>query len=194
MENCKNYIQVSDAGNYFGHSGIGRILLAYELQTTVDCWGSIPYSQAFQGTGNIDAKYDSDVSVYAAITQLVYDGINKLNQNAQTLAGNQPGPEDFIYNGNMGEWIKFGNAILARIFIHQSKGNAAMADSAMAHAALSFASNADNARLVIPRPQLIALGIILPSGTRCIMPILTILPKLLLVECFLHRMIPVTVF
>lgn len=152
MENCKNYIQVSDAGNYYGHSGIGRLLLAYELQTTVDCWGSIPYSQAFQGTSNLNAKYDSDVSVYAAITQLVYDGINKLNQNGQSLAGNQPGAEDFIYNGNIAEWIKFGNAILARIFIHQSKGNAAMADSALAHASLSFASNADNARLVYTSP------------------------------------------
>jgi hypothetical protein len=152
MENCKNYIQVSDAGNYYGHSGIGRILLAYELQTTVDCWGNIPYSQAFQGTANINAKYDTDVSVYTTITQLVYDGINKLNQNAQSLAGNQPGAEDFIYKGNMAEWIKFGNAILARIFIHQSKGNAAMADSAMAHASLSFAGNADNARLVYTSP------------------------------------------
>src|SRR5436853_3213285 len=37
---------LSDQKEYNVYGGISRILMAYTLQVTVDCWGKIPYSQA----------------------------------------------------------------------------------------------------------------------------------------------------
>jgi hypothetical protein len=56
-----------------------------------------------------------------------------------------PGSDDVIYGGNSAKWIKFGHAIKARLFIHQSKGNAAMANNALTEIGQSFANVADNA-------------------------------------------------
>ncbi len=59
-----------------------------------------------------------------------------------------PGSDDVIYGGDLSKWTKFGHAIKARLYLHQSKGNAAMATQALAEAASSFTSSADNARYV----------------------------------------------
>jgi hypothetical protein len=132
--------------------GIGQIMMAYSLQLTVDCWGNAPYSQAFQGTSNKAPVYDVDKALYDTIWSLCYKGITNVNNSANDLA--VPGGDDILYAGSASQWVKFANAILARVFIHQSyiKSTSTnvvpMADSAFAHANASFGSNADDAQVV----------------------------------------------
>jgi hypothetical protein len=149
MENDYSLIQISDAGNYNEYSGISRILMAYTLQVAVDLWGDIPYSEAFRGNlkdQNLHPVFDNGKALYDTITSLINVGINMLNNPAAgTLV---PGGEDVIYGGNAAQWIKFAHAIKARLALHQSKGNAAMATQALAEIALSFKSNADNAQYI----------------------------------------------
>jgi hypothetical protein len=147
MENCKNYMNVSDAAGYNGHSGIARLLMAYCLQMTVDCWGNVPYSQAFMGVNNLNPVYDQASSVYSVIAQLVNDGIGFMNKDSLNAVSLQPGAEDFIYGGNPASWIQFGHSILARLYIHQSKNNPAMAASALAQANMGISSSANNAQV-----------------------------------------------
>lgn len=143
MENDIALMQNADAHGYNTYSGIARILMAYSLQMTVDCWGSIPYSHAFQGLMNKQPAYDNDKALYATIQTLCDSGIIYLNN---TFPGYLvPGSEDELYGGSATQWIKFAHAIKARLYIHQSKGNASMASSALSEIAQSFTSNADNA-------------------------------------------------
>lgn len=149
MENDYTLMQISDAGNYNQYSGISRILMGYSLELAVDLWGKVPYSQAFHGNlenQNLHPVYDDDKALYDTITNLINVGISKLSDpNAGTLV---PGGEDVIYGGDAGKWIMFGHAIKARMALHQSKGNPAMATLALAEIALSFKSNADNAQYI----------------------------------------------
>jgi hypothetical protein len=80
------------------------------------------------------------------VSHLVDAGIALLN-NADAGALT-PGDEDVIFKGKASQWIKFGHAIKARLFIHQSKGNPAMATNALNEIAQSFVSNKDNAQYV----------------------------------------------
>ena len=143
LENNKTLVQISDSKGDNAYSGIGRVLLAYSLQMGVDMWGSLPYSDAFKGADNLQPKYDNDKALYDTITNLLNTGIAQLSNTNK--GPDVPGGEDVIYSGNLAKWIKFAHAIKARLFIHQSKGNAAMATSALAEIAQSFTSNADNA-------------------------------------------------
>jgi hypothetical protein len=146
MGNNKDLMQKSDVGGYNRYSGIARILMAYSLQVMVDMWGDVPYSQALSGDANTHPKYDDDKALYDTIGKLADAGIALLsNANA---GGQKPGADDIIYGGNAAKWIKFGHAIKARLFIHQSKNNAAMAASALTEANLSFTSIADNAEFI----------------------------------------------
>ena len=149
MENDYTLINISDAGGYNAYSGVSRILMAYTMQVTVDLWGSVPYSQAFHGNLSdqiLHPIFDNDKALYDTIANLVDAGISKLND---ADPGNLvPGAEDVIYGGAADQWIKFGHAIKARLYLHQSKGNAAMATQALAEIAQSFEGNADNAQYI----------------------------------------------
>jgi hypothetical protein len=143
LGNNKDLLTRSDAGGYNVYSGISRILMAYSLQLLVDGWGNVPYSDALKGDGNTHPAYDNDKALYDTIANLIDVGITQLN--APDPGALTPGTDDIIYGGDAAKWIKFGHAIKARLYIHQSKGNAAMAAQALTEANLAFTSNADNA-------------------------------------------------
>ena len=142
MENNKTLMQISDAKGDNAYGGISRILMAYSLQVAVDMWGSVPYSDAFKGANNLQAKYDNDQKLYDTIHALLTTAISKLGS---PVGADAPGGEDVIYGGSASKWIKFAHAIKARLYIHQAKGNATMANNALAEIAQSFTSNSDNA-------------------------------------------------
>lgn len=143
MGNNKDLLDRSDAGGFNVYSGISRMIMAYTLQLLVDNWGSVPYTQALQGNDNTQPAYDDAEALYATIEQLVDKGIEQLSDPDPGAL--TPGSDDIIYGGDTEKWIKFGHAIKARLFIHQSKGNPAMAARALAEANMSFEDNSDNA-------------------------------------------------
>lgn len=147
MENDKTLMQIADSKGYSWYSGISRIIMAYSLQLVVDAWGPVPYSKALKGVDQFQAPYDNDKALYDTVLNLLNTGIEQLNKTDP--GGQAPGVEDdFIYSGDASKWIKFGHAIKARVYIHQSKGDASMAGLAWDEANKSFASNADNAQVV----------------------------------------------
>ena len=143
LMNDDSLMRPSDNKGYSLYSGVARVLMAYSLQLTVDFWGSAPYSTAFMGPANLHPTYDGDKGLYDKIITLCDDAITKLGDTTTQVFA--PGSEDVIYGGSTDQWIKFAHAVKARIYMHQSKGNVAMANKALAEIALSFTSNADNA-------------------------------------------------
>ena len=53
-----------------------------------------------------------------------------------------------IYGGDASLWIKFGHAIKARLYIHQSKGDATMASKALDEANMAFTDESESAQFV----------------------------------------------
>ena len=119
------------------------ILKAFVIQTMTDCWGAIPYSQAFQPTVYATPAYDSQQAIYTALnTQL---------QEAATLIGTtttawQSGG-DAIYGGDMQKWKRFANSLRLRLATRINKVDPTTA-ATIAASAISggvFTSNDDNA-------------------------------------------------
>jgi hypothetical protein len=144
MQNNHTLIQVSDLKGDNAYGGISRILMAYSLQLFVDSWNDAPYSDAFKGAENFHPKFDKAQDLYDTVFNLLDVAIAKLKD--PNTGPDKPGAEDVMYSGNLSQWIKFAHAIKARLYIHQSKGNAAMATKALEEIAQSFTSNADNAQ------------------------------------------------
>jgi hypothetical protein len=142
MENDHKLITLSDQKGDDSYGGVSRILMAYALQLGVDMWGAMPYSKAFQAQNDYQPTYDTDKGLYDTISNLLNVAITKLSSGA---GSDQPGAEDVIYGGDLTKWTKFAHAIKARLYIHQSKGDATMADSALGEIKQSFTSNTDNA-------------------------------------------------
>ncbi len=150
MENDYNLMQIcaNSGGKYNAYKGITEALQAYNLQVMVDCWGNMPYSQAFQGASNLKPTYDKDATLYSNAVTLCYNAIADLNNSANDVLS--PGSDDLIYGGSTASWIAFSHAVLARLYIHQSQtgsGNVAMADSALAHANAAITAGFTNAQV-----------------------------------------------
>lgn len=146
--NLRTMISNADQKRNTSYSGVGKILLAYNLAVCTDLWGDIPYTQAFNALQGLRPVYDSQESIYKVIQTTLDDAIAKLNTPNSNKA---MGSDDLIYGGNLAAWKKFAYTLKARYYLRLSKaaGYNALTQADLALAALQngFASNADNASL-----------------------------------------------
>ena len=99
---------------------IAMIMKAYIMQNLVDCWGNVPYSEAFRSDeGLYKPKYDDQKAIYE--DQIVkLDAAIKLIQNRPVDATEITGLSDIMFAGDMNKWVKFANTLKLRMLIHQS--------------------------------------------------------------------------
>ena len=97
-----------------------KIMKAYIFQNLVDCWGDVPYTEAFQtGTGNLKPKYDKQQDIYEdLVVQLdaAMAAIQAAPADANAILANS----DIMYGGDMSLWLKFANTLKLRILVHQA--------------------------------------------------------------------------
>ncbi|MNL03487.1 Starch-binding associating with outer membrane [compost metagenome] len=99
------------------YAAIGKIMLAWNLSYLTDCYGSIPYTEAFKAQeGLIKPKYDSQEDVYKQIQTLLDQAI----VDAGKGSGAQPTVDDFVYGGAMQSWIHLANTLKARFYLRLS--------------------------------------------------------------------------
>lgn len=146
--NLRNMISDADKKSNTSYSGVGKILLAYNLAVCTDLWGDIPYTQAFNALDGLKPVYDSQESIYKVIQSTLDDAIVKLNTPNTNKA---MGKDDLIYTGKLDFWKKFAYTLKARYYLRLSKAagyNAAtQADLALTALQNGFTSNGDNAML-----------------------------------------------
>ncbi len=126
------------APNYVGAA---KIMKAINLALLVDAWNNAPYSDAFF-VQTLKPTYDNGQQLYTEIFTLLTDGIAKLREPATTLT---MGADDFMFGGNLSQWIKTGYALQARYLNHLSKTSSYSADAVLAALANGLAGNNDNA-------------------------------------------------
>ena len=103
-----------------GYKAIAMIMKAYIMQNLVDCWGNVPYTEAFNATtGNLKPKYDDQKAIYEDLV-LKIDAAIALIQGLPVDATAIPAASDVMYSGDMGLWAKFANTLKLRMLIHQS--------------------------------------------------------------------------
>ncbi|KGE13716.1 hypothetical protein DI53_2509 [Sphingobacterium deserti] len=95
---------------------VARIWQYYMWSYLLDGWGDIPYSEAQQGAKELGSivrpKYDKQEDIYPSILE----GLKVLaDEMAEDPGTDAVGDGDFIYEGNMGKWQKFCNALRLRI-------------------------------------------------------------------------------
>jgi hypothetical protein len=102
------------------YAAIAKITKAYIFQNLVDCWGNVPYTDAFKtGSGVLKPKYDDQKAIYEdLVVQL--DAAMALINAAPADATAVPASADIMYGGNMGKWLKFANTLKLRILVHQA--------------------------------------------------------------------------
>lgn len=127
---------------------MATIVKVFGMSRITDKYGPIPYSKF--GTG-IQVAYDSQKDVYYRFFEELENAIEVLTSyNSRT---SEPYLEDYdyIYNGNVGNWIKFANTLRLRLamrisYVDQTKAETE-AKAAIDHSIGLMTSVSDNAVL-----------------------------------------------
>ena len=125
------------------YKGIAQLLKAYMMSVAVDMWGDVPFTEAtLLKEGTVGPVFDDQVSIYAAVLNLLDEGKTNVNSGAGLI----PGADDFFYGGSAASWTKFANSFKLKLFnqirlsslFSQSDLDALLAENNF------FSSNADD--------------------------------------------------
>ncbi|MDP9048178.1 MAG: SusD/RagB family nutrient-binding outer membrane lipoprotein [Bacteroidota bacterium] len=137
--NLSNYKAVIDANAGPNYVAIAKIMTVFDYEALVDNYNNVPYTQALQGTKNLNPAYDSGSAIYDDLMKQL-DASIALIQGAPSTAVN-PAVGDIIYKGNMTNWLKFANTLKLRLALRQSNISAktgALKAAVQATAALGY--------------------------------------------------------
>ena len=114
IKHCNALIPLAEGEKKFIHVGMAKIMKAYTFMTLVDMFGDVPYTDANQGTQNLNTKADPGNQVYAAAIGLLDQAIADL---AKTSASS-PGVQDLFYGGSAARWATLAKALKMRAYLN----------------------------------------------------------------------------
>jgi hypothetical protein len=127
-----NFQTIIDSDNsskrYSGHIAAAKVLKAYYMQTLVDLYNDVPYSEAFKGQANLTPKYDKGKDVYKNLIKEVDEAIALLNAfpatatyfNATGTTAGTSSYEDVIFNTNIASWKQLANTVKLKLIVRLS--------------------------------------------------------------------------
>jgi len=120
--NASSYQQIITAGvaqHNYAYQGIGRIMKSMVMQSLVDLYGDVPYTQAFLGTANTTPKYDKASAIYDSL----YNQLTIAIANLHAAGGSTDFPgtsSDIMFQGDSTLWIKLANTLKLKLLIRQA--------------------------------------------------------------------------
>jgi hypothetical protein len=108
LKNLQAIRDLAEKNEEWGTYLAATTLRCFALQALVDCYGSIPYTEALD-ISNPSPKYDEGAIVYAGLITELENALAKANAN-------DPVATNFLYQGEKaGNWIKFANALKLKL-------------------------------------------------------------------------------
>jgi hypothetical protein len=137
MRDCADMIERTDkSGENLHTRGLAKIYMAVNLGMATNCFGDVPYSDAFLGADNLSPSYDSQEDIYNSIQTLLDEAVSDFS-----TADPQGTLGDLV---NATSWIKVAHALKARFYIHLTKRDSNAASKALNEITLAFSSNDDS--------------------------------------------------
>jgi hypothetical protein len=147
LKNAVKLNKLAEENGNLHYAGVAQVISAYILAITTDCFGDIPWTQAFQPLEYPFPVFDSQESIYNTIQGLLDNAIANFNisEDGQAL---RPGAEDYIYGGDITLWKKFAYTLKARYAMRLTyapgKTATGQADIVLAALANGISSNDEN--------------------------------------------------
>lgn len=125
-----------------------KIWKVYLLHRVTDAWGSVPYSEAFEGLeGNRTPVYDGQRAIYRAMLDTLDVAAERLDPSIQ---GDRfrLGSADLLYNDALIKWQRFANSLRLRLAIRVAEAAPDLAEQHVSDAVTSetMQGNDDAAR------------------------------------------------
>ena len=108
LKNLQTIRNLAEKNEEWGTYLAATTLRCFAIQALVDCYGSIPYTEALD-ISNPSPHYDEGATVYAGILSELDEALSKANAT-------DPVATNFLFKGqSAANWIKFANALKLKI-------------------------------------------------------------------------------
>ena len=120
-------IQKAQATSDWRYNLMATVMKAYSYEVLVDLYDKVPYSEAFQGSANLQPKFDDGDAIYTALLAEIDAALAKdytsvpLNATQQTT--------DFMFKGDMDLWTKFANTLKLKMYLRMVNAKPAVAQA-----------------------------------------------------------------
>ena len=114
IRNAKKIALERENWNYYL---ISTCLEVYASQILTDFYGDIPYEEANDPT-NFTPNFNTGEQVYDLMIADLNDALARDLTNSSLPA---PGSDDFLFSGNMDNWVEFANTLKLKIFLRQTE-------------------------------------------------------------------------
>ena len=126
------------------YGGVAKVLKAVNLSMVLDVWGDAPYTEAFFGE-KLQPAYDDDQILYDTLHRLLDEAIVDLSAEESAAT---PESDDFVYGGDIENWIKLAYSLKARFLLHASNTPAFDANAVLEAVANGIQQNSENADII----------------------------------------------
>ena len=155
---------------------IAEIHIIYTYSILVETFGDVPYSQALD-VNNLLPGYDNGLEIYTDLIGRLDEAISTLDPAFESF-----GLADNVYQGDVGQWLKFANSLKLRMGMVLSDVEPGLAATTVESAAPGvFTSNDDNASMLYlsssPNTNPLYADIV-ASGRHDFVPTSTIIDKM----------------
>lgn len=107
------------------YQAVALLMKVYFMQYITDLWGDVPYQEAFNGPeGNLDPAYDEQLAIYQNLIDQTETALALIDEDGAAIT-----EQDFIYEGDMSKWTKFGNTLLLKLYMRLSEVDEAFASA-----------------------------------------------------------------
>ena len=111
LGNLKTIREKAVASGDYATNLAATTLWAFTYQVLVDCYGELPYSQAFTGTPT--PAYDQGADIYAGVIKELEDALAEpINSQSCTSF--------LVPSRNSAEWVQIANAVLLKLYMRES--------------------------------------------------------------------------
>ncbi|WP_264553396.1 SusD/RagB family nutrient-binding outer membrane lipoprotein [Flavobacterium sp. N2038] len=104
---------------------IATVLEVQASQVMTDLYDDIPYTEA-NNPLFLQPKFNTGKEAYDL---MIADLKSALAKDQSASVGDVPGKDDFIFNGNMENWTKYGNTLLLKLHMRLTQVNPTLAQS-----------------------------------------------------------------
>ncbi|HIZ01421.1 MAG TPA: SusD/RagB family nutrient-binding outer membrane lipoprotein [Candidatus Bacteroides merdipullorum] len=144
-QNLTQVEQVSESTENPVPFAIATIIKVLAMSRVTDAYGPIPYTKIGED-GKVTVPYDSQETIYDTFFKELDEAIATLSENRSSAL---VATADYVYSGNVQQWIKFANSLKLRLAMRIAYANLTkakeMAESAVKQEFGVIESNADNA-------------------------------------------------
>jgi hypothetical protein len=132
VDGLKNYeyvIHTADSLQDWNSYLMGTVMKAYAAGVLVDLYNSMPYTDALEGSGSLNPKFDSGYAIYNNLISEIDTALGKdFTANSNTLMGAQ----DLVFGGTqdgMTSWIAFANTLKLKMYLRMINAYPAQAQA-----------------------------------------------------------------